>query len=204
MTPARVLIADDHEIFRTGLRQALSGAPGIDIVGEAATGTEAVEQCERLKPDVLVLDLHMPQMNGMQVVETLNARGLRPRILVLSAFDDAPYVEAMQRLGVSGYVPKSRPPSTIQIAIQAVAEGGSMWYVSASANPLTDREREVLVLLARGHSNAEIAAVLHLGEPTVRNTLTAVYQKIGVSNARAAAAWAWANRLVNPDDPADA
>lgn len=199
MPRARLLIADDHEIFRSGLRQALADDPEIEVVGEASTGTHAVELCERLRPDVLVLDMQMPGLTGIQVVEALQERGLMPRTLVLSAFEDPPYVEAMQRLGVSGYIAKSRPPAMIQMAIRTVADGGTMWVVAAPANPLTERERDVLVHLARGLQNDQIAAALHVGEGTVRNTLTQIYQKLGVDNARAAVAWAWAHRLLTPD-----
>ncbi len=198
MPDCRILIADDHEIFRAGLRHAINDLPGFAVVGEAASGAEAIAQCERLSPDLLVLDVQMPPMTGMQVVEALHARGLYPRVLVLSAFEMPPYVEAMQRLGVRGYVPKSRPPSMIQTAIQVVAQGGSTWFVTPPSNPLTDREREVIVQLALGLSNEDIARALRISEATVRNMLTQIYQKIDVTNARAAVAWAWANGIATP------
>ncbi len=203
MSAHRILLADDHAVFRAGLRKLIADDSAFEVVGEASSGPEVLSMVERLQPDVLVLDMHMPPMNGAEVVRRLNERGMRPRILVLSAFDDAPYVESMTELGVDGYVTKSRPPAMILLALHEVAEGRTSWLVQASGPHvrLTARERDILGHLARGHSNEEIAAALDISEATVRNTLTVVYQKIDVTNARAAVAWAWANRLVTPSAP---
>ena len=203
MPPTRVLLADDHDIFRAGLRTLIDAADDFEVVGEASSGPEAVRLVEQLTPDVLVLDMQMPPVSGADVAREVRERGLSPLILVLSAFEDGPYVDAMRASGAAGYVTKSRSREFIVMALREVAAGRKAWFVENAAERarLTDRERDILAHMARGYSNLEVADALNISEPTVRNTLTCVYQKIGVSGARAAVSWAWANRLVTPPLP---
>ncbi len=200
----RILLADDHAVFRAGLRRLLEDQPDLEVVGEAATGLQAVAMARRDKPDVLVLDVQMPEMPGPEVVFALRRSEPAVRIMGLSAYEDPAYVERFVRGGASGYVTKDRPPAMIVQAVRQVAEGMPVWLVRQPLmSPLyilTEREREVLGLLGAGLSNDEIAHALHVSESTVRNTLTTVYEKIGVAHARAAVAWAWRHHLVN-DSP---
>ncbi|MCA0269865.1 MAG: response regulator transcription factor [Bacteroidetes bacterium] len=200
--PLRLVLADDHALFRSGLRSLLERTRTLAVVAEASSGREALEAVAKHDPDGLVLDVHMKDMLGTAVMQQLREQDVRVRVLVLSAHADVPYVEQMARAGANGYVTKDRSPLDIAEAVRRVVQGEEVWLVPQPlASPLLvlhERERRVLVLLAQGLSNDAIAAEAGMAENTVRNHLTAIYEKLGVEGAREAIAWAWRNRVMEP------
>ena len=199
--PVRAVVADDHPVFRAGLVAALREGGRIDVVGEASDGREALRLVEQHVPDVLVLDMQMPVMSGPEVAAALRGQPGAPRILALSAFNDSATVHGLLDAGAAGYLPKDQHPNIVREAVLAVHRGEGRWFVPIPRrpdvlSPLTGREHEVLVAMARGLDNAAIAERLRIAENTVRNHLAAVYSKLGVGSAREAVAWAWENGLV--------
>jgi DNA-binding NarL/FixJ family response regulator len=202
--PCRVVIADDHPVFRRGLARLLRGAPGIDLVAEAADGAEAVHAVRAHRPDVAVLDLQMPAMTGLQAATTIARELPDVGILVLTMSEDDATVWAALRAGARGYVLKSADEDAILRAVRAVAEGelvvglGAAQRVrgffdrpapsalEASFPDLTVRERAVLEQLAQGASNAEIARRLSLTAKTVRNYVSSILAKLQVADRGAA------------------
>lgn len=209
----RVLLADDHPMFREGLRAMLNGRAAFDVVAVASGGREAVELTERYDPDIAVLDLRMPDGDG--VAATTGIRRARPttRILILSSFDGEREVADALAAGANGYVLKSAPPDEIADAIASVASGASVLsdtvlaeIARRSAAPrlrpfteLTDREFDVLEAMARGKNTDEIAHRLGLTPKTVRNNISNVLVKLGVRDRAAAVAVAH-ERGVGPDE----
>lgn len=198
MTPRfdgiRVIVADDHPAMRTGIRTLLEADERISVVAEAADGAEALALTRRFEPHVLLLDMEMPRLSGIDVARTIHAEELPTRVLALSAFDDPAYVRDLLQNGASGYMTKDKAAPFIVEAVVAVSRGEGRWFVQPQTeeeSPLSDREMGVLKLLARGLSNADIADTLHLSEHTVRNHLTSVYAKLGLASSREAVAWAW-------------
>ncbi len=199
--PIKVLVADDHPVWRRGVRNLLSAEPDIDVVAEAANGQEALRILRSTRLDVALLDMEMPVVNGIAVAHAVKEEALPVRILALSSYDDAVYVSKLLENGASGYLTKDKPPELIIEAVRAVARGEGRWFVSMSKNDdpserLTDRERETLVLLAQGQANSAIAEALFISDNTVRNHLANAYAKIGVTSAREAVAWAWRSGFV--------
>lgn len=199
--PVRVVVADDHPAFRAGIRTALERGGAVEVVGEAADGSEALTLVARLHPDVLLLDVNMPQTSGLDVARTLAGAADAPRMLALSAFNDSATVLALLDAGVAGYITKDQHPTAVREAVLAVHRGEGRWFVPIprrpeTLSPLTGREHEVLVLMARGLDNGAIGERLRIAENTVRNHLASVYGKLGVGSAREAIAWAWENGLV--------
>lgn len=199
--PYRVVIADDHPIMRGGLRTMLEADPALDVVGEAANGDEALRLVRALAPDVLLLDMEMPGLTGVEVARAVQAEALPVRVLALSAYDDAAYVSGLMRSGAAGYITKDKSPAMIVEAVQAVGRGEGRWFVlpprtDPDASPLSDREQEVLRLMARGLSNEGIGAALFISENTVRNHISNVYGKLDVKSWREAIAWAWQNGVM--------
>jgi DNA-binding NarL/FixJ family response regulator len=193
-----VLLVDDHPALRAGVRRSLEADPDVTVVGEAADGDEALRLARELDPDVVVLDLDLPGLPGVEVARAL--RSSRTRVLAFTAHAGRGFVQGLLEAGVAGYITKDQPEGTLVEAVKAVARGDGRWLVVPHdpADPfsaLSERERDILVLLARGLSNAAIAETLFVSESTVRNTLTAVYQKIGAASSREAVAWAWAQGL---------
>jgi DNA-binding NarL/FixJ family response regulator len=196
--PLRVLVADDHPLFRDGLRTLLALEPGVELAGEAATGTEAVAAAVELEPDVVVMDLHMPGMNGIEA--TRNIVEARPDVgvLVLTMFEDDDSVFAAMRSGARGYLLKGAGQEEIVRAIEAVGRGEAIFgptiarrvidFFSQPARPpqpfpeLTDREREILELIAQGRSNPDIAQQLVLSTKTVRNHVSNIFTKLRVAD----------------------
>jgi len=182
----RVVIADDHHLVRQGLRALLERAGDIEVVGEAADGPEALALVERLRPDVLVLDIAMPHLNGVEAVGRLRSLGVKTRALVLSMYADEAFVRQALRNGAKGYLLKRAVAEELLLAVRAVSRGDTFLSpevagpvltplvadhptggASGPLDHLTSREREVLQLVAEGHTNRAIAARLHLSEKTV-------------------------------------
>lgn len=209
--PIRVLLADDHPLFRAGVRTLLDRAADIEVVGEAATGTEALDLVRARRPDVLLLDMEMPEMTGVEVVERLRAVGAEVRILVLSAYNDDEYVSALLRGGAAGYLIKDEAPERIVAAVRSVARGRREVFSKrvaeqsrrrTGAEPprpaLSPREREVLRLIAEGLDNGTVAARLFIAESTVKNHVTNIFAKLAVRTRAEAVAWAWRSGLMQP------
>ena len=193
----RILLADDHPVVRDGLRGMLAGEDGFCVVGEAASGAEAVAVCDRERPDVVLMDLQMPEMDGATATAEITARFPETRVLVLTTYDtDADILRAVEA-GATGYLLKDTPRERLFPAIQAAARGETVLapavatrLVSRMRRPateaLTAREVEVLELVARGSSNADIAAALFISEATVKTHLLHAFAKLGVDDRTAA------------------
>jgi len=212
MTSIRILLADDQALFREGLHTLLSLQPGLEVVGEAANGEEAVRLAEALHPDVVLMDLQMPLLDGVAATRQLRAALPACRVIVLTTFDDDDYIFEGLRAGAVGYLLKDTPSARLADAIRAAARGESFLEPSVAAKvvaeftrlsaasgaavplatqplaePLSDRELEVMRLVAQGASNKEIAAALFLAEGTVKNHLTNILGKLGVTDRTQAA-----------------
>lgn len=204
----RVLVADDHPIVRSGTRELLERAHDITIVGEAARGDEVLALVGSLNPDVLLLDMEMPGKTGAEVARELQIIGSRVRVLVLSAHDNETYIMDLLANGAAGYLTKEETVDNIVDAVRGVARGEGGWYSRRAAakivsvvrrHPedlivLTDREEEILNLVAEGWKNGRIAQELSLSERTVRFHLTNVYEKLGVSGRSEAIRWVLTRR----------
>jgi DNA-binding NarL/FixJ family response regulator len=201
--PVRIVLADDHPMFREGLRFTLGREPDLAVVGEAATGTEAVRLVEELDPDLVVMDLAMPELGGLAATRRLTERGARARVLVLTMSEDDETVFAALRAGAGGYLVKGADPGQVVSAVRAVAGGHAVLGPQLAGRMLTffagpagrdpadfpelsAREREVLALLAEGQSNAEIGRALFISPVTVRNHVSSILAKLQVTNRRQA------------------
>ena len=214
----RVLICDDQDVVREGLRAILSTAPGIEVVGEASDGDEALELVPQTKPDVVLMDLKMPGMNGVQATRAICNRYPDVRVLVLTTYDADEWVFDAIRSGAAGYLLKDTPRAGLIEAIKGTAAGkthvdpavaGRLFAQVAQvaapprtsvADELSPRELDVLRLLARGLSNADIAQRLYLSEGTVRNYVSAILAKLDVSDRTQAAVLALRHGLVGEND----
>jgi two-component system response regulator NreC len=207
----RVLIVDDHAVVRSGLRLLLAQEDDIEPVGEAGTGKEAIFQARALKPDVIVLDVVMPDTTGLEALPTLLHEHPETKILILSMQDDPRYVREAFAAGASGYVLKEAADSEVVTAIREVASGGH--YVNpalgarlvaaeaaaerrAADDPLSDREREVLRLLALGHTNQEIAAQLYISVRTAETHRAHILQKLNLHSRAELVRYALAEGLL--------
>ncbi|HMQ56607.1 MAG TPA: response regulator transcription factor [Anaerolineae bacterium] len=196
--PIRVLIADDHPLFRDGVRALLNSLPAAQVVGEAATGAEAVAQAEALQPDVILMDILMPDLNGIEATRQILGQNPTIGILMLTMFEDDESVFAAMRVGARGYILKGADQVEIWHAIQAVARGEALFgpaiarrlinFFSRASIPthpfpeLTEREHEILSLMAQGYSNAEIAETFVLSPKTVRNHVSNIFSKLQVAD----------------------
>ncbi len=212
----RVLLADDQELVRSGFRLILELADGIEVVGEAVDGREAVHLAKELEPDVVLMDVRMPDVDGIEATRQLRATGLETRVLVLTTFDLDEYVYAAVRAGASGFLLKDAPREQLVTAVRTVARGEALLAPAITkrlierfvARPapesapglaeLSARESEVLRLLARGLSNAEIAAELFVGEATVKTHVARVLAKLGLRDRVQAVVFAYEHGLVEP------
>jgi DNA-binding NarL/FixJ family response regulator len=215
----RVLIVDDQALVRGGFRSILEGQPDIEIVGEAEDGAQAVELAREHEPDVVLMDIRMPRMDGIAATrQLLDEASNRTRVLVLTTFDHDEYVYEALRAGASGFLLKSAPPRELAAAIRTVAAGDALLAPDITRrliqdfvtrprpstvppqafNTLTPRETEVLTLIARGRSNGEIAAELYLSEPTVKTHITRIFAKLAVRDRVQAVVLAYEAGLVQP------
>jgi DNA-binding NarL/FixJ family response regulator len=192
----RILVADDHPLFRDGLRALLASVGDAEVVGEAATGTEVVDRALELQPDIVLMDLHMPEVNGIEATRQVVEASPHVGVLILTMVEDDDAVFAAMRAGARGYVVKGSNQVEILTAIRAVGAGEAVFgpaiarrlidYFSSSRDSarafpeLTAREREVLELIARGESNATIARELTISQKTVRNHVSNVFTKLRV------------------------
>lgn len=197
MKPIRVLLVDDHPVVRAGIEGILNSQPDIEVVGEASDGIEAICLNQTLLPDVILMDLQMPKMDGVTAIKAIHEQANPPHILVLTTYDtDADIVRAIQA-GATGYLLKDTPREDFFAAVRRVAQGESvltpvvasrlMAHMRAPAQEqLSGREIEVLTLVAQGHSNKDIAKQLHISTATVKTHLIHIYGKLGVSDRTAA------------------
>ena len=221
MTAIRILVVDDQALIRSGLRMILESEPGMSVVGEAGNGQEAVEMGKRLRPDVILMDVRMPVMDGIDATRKLVGAGLNPdpSVLILTTFDLDEYVYAAIRAGASGFLLKDAPPDDLIHAIHVVAGGDALLAPSVTrrlieefaARPtpdtppdgihdLTEREVEVLRSLAAGHSNAEIADALYVSEATVKTHVSHILTKLDLRDRVQAVVVAYESGLVRPGD----
>lgn len=209
MSPIRLLIVDDHPVVRDGLRGIFSGEPTYEVLGEAADGAEAVAVAERLRPDVILMDLHMPGMDGVKAIRELVKRGSPARILVLTTYDQDSYVLPAIEAGATGYLLKDAPREELMRAVRAVAEGKTVLSPSVAGKlvsqvrgpqreTLSPREMEILRLIAAGNTNREIARKLFISEATVKTHLLHIYEKLGVPDRAAAVSAAYQRGLLSP------
>ena len=200
MEAIRVLIADDHPVFRSGLRTLLASVPETEVVGEVSTGEEAIAQAATLQPDVILMDLHMPGQNGIEATRAILRVSPHIGILVLTMFEDDDSVFAAMLAGARGYLLKGADQAEIMRAITVVSHGEAIFspsiaqrlahYFAILGNAslpqafpeLTEREREVLTLIAQGRNNAEIAERLVLSQKTVRNHVSNIFNKLQVAD----------------------
>jgi DNA-binding NarL/FixJ family response regulator len=212
-----VLIADDQALMRGGFRMILEGQDDIEVVGEAIDGADAVRSFERLRPDVVVMDVRMPTMDGIEATRRITAPGGDAKVLVLTTFDLDEYVYEALRAGASGFLLKDRPPEELVSAVRIVAAGDALLSPSITKrlivefanrpqspsapdglDELTEREREVLLMMAQGASNAEIAQRLFVAETTVKTHVAHVLRKLGLRDRAHAVVFAYESGVVQP------
>jgi DNA-binding NarL/FixJ family response regulator len=219
----RVLIADDDDLMRAGLVELLSGDSDIEIVGEASTGREAIERVRRLGPDVVLMDVRMPDLNGIEAARELTRAAPDVRVLILTTFEQDDYVFGALRAGASGFLLKRTRPEELIAAVHAIAGGDSLLSPSvtrlvidrmaqqptpafadrAKLDDLTPREREVLDLVARGLSNREIATELVVEESTIRSHVKRILMKLGLRDRIQVVIFAYETGLNRPAPAAD-
>jgi DNA-binding NarL/FixJ family response regulator len=202
----RVLIADDHAVVRQGLRTFLDLQEDVEVVGEAADGEQALAAAAELEPDVVVIDLVMPNVDGIEVIRRLKERASATRAIVLSSFIEDDKLFPAVRAGAAGYLLKDVQPQELVAAIRTVHAGGSLLHPAVAArlmkeiasDPLTPREREVLALIGRGMPNKLIARELDVAEKTVKAHVSSILAKLGVADRTQAALFAVREGLVGP------
>ena len=217
----RVLVVDDQSMVRAGFRMLLSREQDVDVVAEASNGLEAVDKAARFQPDVVLMDIRMPELDGLQATRQILTADPSARVLVLTTFDLDEYVYEALRAGASGFVLKDDPPEQLLGAIRTVAAGDALLSPSVTKQvidqfsrlprheppeglaELTEREREVLALIAEGRSNAEIGEALFISDTTVKTHVTHVLQKLGLRDRVQAVVLAYQSGLVDTEsDPA--
>ena len=213
----RVLIADDQELVRTGFRVVLDSEPDLEVVGEAADGFAAVEAVDSLRPDVVLMDIRMPNLDGIEATRRIAASGGSPHVLILTTFDLDDYVYEALRAGASGFLLKDARAEELCTAVRTVAAGEALLSPSITRRliesytrrpppterpsalaELTPRELEVLKLIARGLSNAQIAAELIVGDATVKTHVARIFSKLDLHDRAQAVVLAYESGLVQP------
>ncbi|RVX46386.1 LuxR family two component transcriptional regulator [Nonomuraea polychroma] len=204
--PIRLLIADDHPIVRDGLRGMFAGDPGFEVLAEAGDGAQAVELARALDPDVILMDLRMPRMDGVSAIRELARLGLRARVLVLTTYDTDSDVLPAIEAGATGYLLKDVLRDELVRAVAAAARGEAalapsvatrlLGQVRTPVDPLSARELEILNLIAQGTTNREAAARLFISEATVKTHVLHIYAKLGVNDRAAAVAVAFQRGLL--------
>lgn len=219
--PIKIMIADDHALLRQGIRNVLELEADFQVIGEAGDGEEAVENAAALVPDILLLDINMPKMNGLEVIKRISEQRTKVKIIVLTMHDDENYVIEVIKAGAVGYLLKDIEPGMLVKAIRTVFDGESFIYPSLAKKlfgeinrqhvrtleaakmigrtkdeRLSYREIEVLEMVCKGMSNQEVAKILFLSEKTVKNHLTNIFRKIGVTDRTQAVLYAIKNKLV--------
>jgi len=217
-----IVIADDQELVREGLRMMLDAEPDLAVVGEAADGNQALAAARAHDPDVLLMDIRMPELDGIETTRRLVAAGGRARVLVLTTFDLDEYVYRALKAGASGFLLKDAKREQLAAAVRTVAAGDSLLAPAIArrliedfckrpppsaglpdaASHLSEREVDVLLLLARGLSNAEIAAQLYLGETTVKSHVARILAKLDLRDRTQAVVFAYENGVIRPGDAA--
>ncbi|MFB4270762.1 response regulator [Nonomuraea sp. GTA35] len=211
-TPIRLLIADDHPVVRDGLSSMFASAPGFEVVGEAADGAAAVRLAQEAGPDVILMDLRMPGMDGLTAIKELTRLGVTARVLVLTTYDTDSHVLPAIEAGATGYLLKDSPREDLLRGARAAAKGDSVLSPSVAARLmnrvrtpapqlLSRRELEVLELVAAGNTNREAAARLFITEATVKSHLLNIYAKLGVGDRAAAVTEAFNRGLLVPRAP---
>jgi two-component system, NarL family, response regulator DevR len=213
MTKIRLMIVDDHEVVRLGMRAAFELEPDIHIVGEATNGAEAVAKIGVLDPQVILMDVQMEKMDGIEACRDIKSRSPHIQVLMITSFTNEDAVLASIMAGASGYLLKNVSRAELLKAIRQVATGQSLLdprqtqqimarmttgAISTPGEDLTEREREVLALVARGYTNKQIADTLHVSEKTARNHVSHILEKLGLSRRSEAAAYAVEHKLVPP------
>ena len=216
----RVLVVDDQSMVRAGFRMLLSGEEDIDVVAEARNGLEAVDKAARFAPTVILMDIRMPELDGLEATRRIEASGSAARILILTTFDLDEYVYEALRAGASGFVLKDDPPEQLIGAVRTVAAGDALLSpaitkrvikqftrVARPAPPkelgeLTAREHDILRLIADGLSNAEIGQQLYISETTVKTHVTHILQKLGLRDRVQAVIYAYESGLITPGSAA--
>ncbi|MET7395404.1 response regulator transcription factor [Dactylosporangium sp. NPDC005572] len=218
----RILLADDHHLVRTGFRVILETEDDLEVVGEAADGLQAVALAAGTAPDVVLMDVEMPGLDGLEATRQITAAGDRPAVLILTTFDRDDYLFAALEAGASGFLLKNGTPEALIDAVRVLARGDALLapeltrrVIATFARPggaaarargerlaeLTPREHEVLVALAGGSTNAEIAAALHLGEATVKTHVSRVLTKLSLRDRTQAVVFAYQHGVVTPGPP---
>lgn len=213
----KIILADDHALLRQGIRNVLELDPDLQVIGEAGDGEETIRLVAELKPDVVLLDINMPDMNGIEVTKRVCLKSPRTRIIILTMHDDETYVAEVIKAGAMGYLLKEVEPSMLVNAIRTVNDGEAVIYPSLAKKlfgrigvlggqqgkeqpqGLTLREIEVLELICKGMSNHGIATALFLSEKTVKNHLTNIFRKLDVNDRTQAVLYALKHKLVNLD-----
>jgi DNA-binding NarL/FixJ family response regulator len=217
----KVLVADDHALARGGLRAMLDVQDDLEVVGEAEDGAQAVEEALRLRPDVVVMDIRMPRLDGIEATRRLRQHAGAPSVLVLTTFDLDEYVYEALRAGAGGFMLKDAPPGQLAEAVRTVAAGDTLLAPAVTRRlverfvkrpspgatdeltELTERELEVLQHVGRGLSNAEIAGRLYLSEATVKTHLTRILSKLGLRDRVQAVVFAYETGLIEPGEHED-
>jgi DNA-binding NarL/FixJ family response regulator len=222
----RILLVDDQALVRAGFRMILDAEPEMEVVGEAGDGREAIDQVRALRPDIVLMDIRMPELDGLEATRRILESGDdAPRILMLTTFDLDEYVYEALRAGASGFLLKDTPPEQLVSAIEVIAQGEALLsptitrrviseFVKGTGpkpqaqfprlQELTAREREVLTLIARGLSNAEIAKTLFVSETTVKTHVARILMKLNLRDRVQAVVLAYESGTVQPGDNADA
>jgi DNA-binding NarL/FixJ family response regulator len=210
--PTRVLIADDHESVRVGLGRLLQSSPGIEVVGVACDGAEAIALCAELVPDVILMDLEMPVVDGIEATQRIVGAGGGPRVVVLTSFADREHIAEAIDSGAVGYLLKDADSEEIVAGVRAAAAGESPLNprvaltvvrelrAGGPSEAISDREREVLALVGAGVPNKQIALRLGISPKTVKSHLSRIFRQIGVTDRLQAAMWARRHGLVDDAD----